>query len=200
MKDRLILHQTDIELAMAADNERAVLAALKEKHGEDSENYTGLNTDRQFYTGYRGEIAAHGWLRRAGVPAIYRVCTNGESQPSEIIIDHAGTRYRLEVKTAGKPWPQHQKLMMPAKQRMDFDLIVAARAESENKIEICGWLWRKEFQDIHKIEMIWVLSRTCDARHQGQGGPLRPPLQLIQLLSEQHDNEEPPKCTTEPQL
>lgn len=189
MTQRLIIKQTEADLRIAAIHEEAVLAALKLKYGGESENYTKLNRKEgepgQFYIGYRGEIAAANWLRRAGVPIYYRVVTDGNSQASEITIDPDGQAISLEVKTAGKPF--HKKVMMPDNQKTDFDIILGCRVKNDNDMEICGWLWKPEFMEIHEVEMVKVLSKTCDARNRNQGGPLRPPLTLVELFGQPYD-------------
>lgn len=194
----LVIRQTDHDLALAARWEQEVLESLREKYDGQGENYTGLDTERQFYTGYRGELAAFAWLRRAEVPCQHRVVTNGNSQASEITINTRDRDYRLEVKTAGKPYPRHKNVMMPANQPTDFDLILGARKVDEYRMEICGWLLHQEFMQLHEIKMVRVLSRVCDARNQNQGGPLRPPLTLVEWAIQQ-TKKEPPTCITERQ-
>jgi len=115
---RLRLDQ--MELAMKLQDR--IVENLARRHGERSQDYTGLDEPNKWFSGYCGEFCVYNWLDESGIEFTYNLNDDGTAQPSEFVIPEIG---KVEVKTNSAPdgWSFHY----PDKQTADWDLAIAVR-------------------------------------------------------------------------
>lgn len=131
-------------------------------------NYTGLSAPDRFFHGYLGELAVRHYARMLGLRHRYRVITDGNSQRSEFLLawGDSGRVFGLEVKTASKAW--HQKVMLPAAQKLDFEILLAVRLahvdedRGECEATIHGWLTP---EDVRALPVGTFPPHTTPTRH-----------------------------------
>ncbi len=116
---------------------------------------TGTSAFDRYFPGYVGEFAVRRWFDLNEIEYKHHVNTGGRSQGSEFTVGQDS----LEVKTSSKLF--HAKLMIPVKQRTDYDLVVAARMNSLEEVELMGWIKRNQVNTMD-IREYKVATRVMD--------------------------------------
>lgn len=129
--------------AIAEEYQRRILATGIEKR----ENYTGFSVRDRYAIGHMGELALRDALIAAGRRFIHRVVVSGKSERAEFVCFKGGQQFVIEVKTRGHPKAtEFQK----SKKQWDRDshVTVGARGGSTDTVEIMGWLWTSQIEDV----------------------------------------------------
>lgn len=101
-------------------------------------NYTGLQINQRFETGYLGELALLEALKSATLKVKHHVSTAGRSFRTEIEVELSDRIITIEVKTASQP--HYRRVMFPAAQKLDGDYICGVRLNIKDLLaEIMGF-------------------------------------------------------------
>lgn len=177
-----VVVQNKSELAAALKWEEEVLRNLDAEAG-----HRLFMEPRSWYVGYRGELAVARWLKGIRWPFRFRVDTGGRSQRAEIVSRVGGRWLRIEVKaTAGAG---RRMLMMPAYQKMEFDVLVGVWIPDLDRPEahLMGWLSRKDVDRRMRVEMVKVMTRQVEFERTREMFRLVPALLELQTVEEWSD-------------
>lgn len=129
--------------ALADEWERQVLASGIEKRP----NYTGFSVTGRYACGYLCELGMAQALRQTGRRFRHRVKTDGKSHGVEIVGFSQGKAFGIEVK--GR---RHAKATEFRKSKAQWDrdshVTVGARVVNGGSVELMGWLWTSQIEDI----------------------------------------------------
>jgi hypothetical protein len=104
------------------------------------ENYTGISAPNRYLVGYIGELAFAAWLSSMRILHRHRVALHGASEAPEFVVWRSGKACTVDVKTGRGE--RVSRLMMPAAQKHDATLYVAAHVltEATSVVELAGWI------------------------------------------------------------
>lgn len=128
---------------LADEWEKQVLASGVEARP----NYTGFSVAGRYACGYLCELAMAQALREMGRRFRHRVKTDGKSHGVEIVCYAQGKLFGIEVK-GRRSAKAAEFLKSKAQWDRDSHVTVGARVLQAGAVELMGWLWTSQIEDI----------------------------------------------------